>query len=128
MSEYVLLFLSFFEVQRIEAFGDRIIIAQCLLSCLHRECSPGADLYHQQFMISLVARVDIIDLTHIKNHAILSWVVEFEALLANPLDSVGASQLVGPEIHFRDDEAFVLFFKLAVQVGIHYRVHFFEFD
>lgn len=123
--ENVFFFLSIFEVQGIEAFRNGVVIAEGLLSCLHGESSSRADFDHQQFVISLVTGMNIVDLTHVKNHAILPWVVELEALLANSLYSVGASQFVRPEIYFRDDEAFVLFLKLAVQVGVHNRVHLF---
>jgi hypothetical protein len=81
------------EAQRVEPLRDLEVFTQGLLARDYREGPSRAYLHHQQFVLQLLPRRDAFDLSHIENHAVLAGhVAEFEALLTDPFDSVGASE------------------------------------
>jgi hypothetical protein len=126
--EDLLVLIGLLEVQRVEPLRNAVVFAQSLLSSQHGESPPGADLDHQQLVLTLVARVQILDLPHREHHAVLARSIEVEPLLADPLDAVGPRKFIRFEVDLTDDEPLILFVELPTEVGVDHIVDPFEFD
>lgn len=84
----LLVLLHLLKVQRIKTFGNLVIFTESLLARLHWKCPARTNLHHQQLVLAFLPWLNLIDLPHRKNHAVLPRQIELKTLLADPLDSV----------------------------------------
>lgn len=118
VTKYLLILLGLFEIEGVESIWDVIILAECFFCGDYRKCAPGAYFDNKKFVLYLLLEGDIIDLAHVKDHSILSGVVEFESFLAHTLDSVGSNKRIGSYVDFRHYKSFILFFELTAEVRV----------
>jgi hypothetical protein len=117
---YLLVLLRLLEVDRVETLWNFEMLTQGLFRSHHGETTFGADFNHEKLMLILFCGVDALDLSHRKNHTVMSHnaTVELETFLANSFDSIGTRERIWFNIYFRDDVTFVLFLKLIAKVRI----------
>ena len=96
---YLLVLLCLLEIYGVKALRNTIVITESLLVGDNRKCLPGTNLDHQQLILLFLPRLYILYLSHIKDHAILSGRRKIKPFLANPLNPVGANQIIRFNIH-----------------------------
>ena len=90
---HLLVLLSLLEIQRVESFRNGVFLTQGLFARHHRETFLGAEAYNQQLMLKFFRRVNTVDLSRLKNHAILPGkIAKLKPLLTDTLDAVGTGE------------------------------------
>jgi hypothetical protein len=92
--DFLVLF-GLLEAEGIKPFGDGVVFAEGFFAGHDGEAPLGTDPHHQQFvlLVQLVGGDDAVDLPQLEDHTVLPGeIVELEPFLADPLDSVGASE------------------------------------